>query len=153
MNYITHLIECSCILPLYSKSEKPIYHKFPVFSTLNEKEELEEKYVACNNCDVIHKVTDFCSSEVMTDTSNYRGLVTTKEDLEHSLNDKIISVLIKNDCEVDVWEKLDFLFENNISDHVVISKKYEESSVICQIIYIESDGSYKIKREIFQRNL
>lgn len=153
MNYITHLIECSCILPLYSKSEKPIYHKFPVFSTLNEKEELEEKYVACNNCDVIHKVTDFCSSEVMTDTSNYRGLVTTKEDLEHSLNDKIISVLIKNDCEVDVWEKLDFLFENNISDHVVISKKYEESSIICQIIYIESDGSYKIKREIFQRNL
>lgn len=153
MNYITHLIECSCILPLYSKSEKPIYHKFPVFSTLNEKEELEEKYVACNNCDVIHKVTDFCSSEVMTDTSNYRGLVTTKEDLEHSLNDKIISILIKNDCEVDVWEKLDFLFENNISDHVVISKKYEESSVICQIIYIESDGSYKIKREIFQRNL
>lgn len=152
MDYVTHLIECSCILPLYSKSEKPVYHKFSVFSTISD-DKVEEKYVACNNCDVIHKITDFCSSEIISDTSNYRGMVTTKEDLEHSLDNKLISLLVKNDCDIDVWEKVDYLLENKIDDYVVISRSAEKDNVICQIIYFEKDGSYKLKREIFQRNL
>ena len=67
MSGFKHLIQCHCILPQYRKLDNPIFHKFVVFSKFGDDEDVIPKIVKCNNCDVAHKVTDFCKSEIMLD--------------------------------------------------------------------------------------
>ena len=40
-DYIKHLIDCHCILSIYKNRTKPVYHKFPVFSKLDNNEIIE----------------------------------------------------------------------------------------------------------------
>ena len=81
-NYIKHLIECQCTLPIFKNKTKPVYHKIPVFSKLNEEDNLEEKYVICDNCDIVHKVEEVFKSEIKWGVEGLESLVTTKEDIK-----------------------------------------------------------------------
>ena len=73
-NYFRHLIECQCILPIYKNKTKPLYHKFKVFSVI-EDDQIEEKYVMCNNCKILHRVTEFNKSEIMWGVEEEKSMV------------------------------------------------------------------------------
>ena len=84
MNYVKHLIECQCTLSIFKNKTRPIYHKFPVFSKLvNDK--CEEKYVMCENCNIIHRVTEVLKSEIKWGNESLSALVTTKDDIKFNL--------------------------------------------------------------------
>ena len=59
---VRHLIECHCTLPQYRNANPPVYHKFVVFSVLDE-DAIQKKLVQCNNCGIIHKVVDLCKKK------------------------------------------------------------------------------------------
>ena len=61
--YVKHLVECHCVLPQYRNRQELVYHKFTVFSLL-EDDSVVEKLVRCNNCDAVHRVFDVCKSEI-----------------------------------------------------------------------------------------
>ena len=44
---IKHLIECNCVLPQYQNTKKPIFHKFTVFSIIDEDNQIQDKNVIC----------------------------------------------------------------------------------------------------------
>ena len=94
-DYICHTLECQCILPIYNKIEKPVFHQFVVFSKFNNID-LEEKYVECNNCGVIHQVTSCNKSNIISDTTNYKSLVVNKEDLSSNKESIEFDERIKN---------------------------------------------------------
>ena len=71
-DYTKHLIECQCTLKIFENKTKPLYHKFVVFSLL-EDENIEEKYVTCNNCDIVHRVYDICKSEIKWGKEGYKS--------------------------------------------------------------------------------
>ena len=149
---VCHLIECNCILPLYAKVERPVFHKFVVFSVILD-EEFVEKYVECNNCSAIHHVTNINTNTVMSDTSKYKALVCTKDDMKYALSSDILDFLTKNDCETYIWEKVSFLLENKIADSIIYNKQHIDNNVICNTLFLEEDGSFKIKKEKFQRDV
>ena len=60
---VRHLIECHCILPQFRNRQTPVYHKFIVFSTVDD-DKVNKKLVQCNNCGILHKVVDLCKSEI-----------------------------------------------------------------------------------------
>ena len=88
---IRHLIQCHCVLPQYRKRKDPVFHKFLVFSTL-ENDEVEEKLAQCPNCDVIHRVFDLCKSEVYSGKDQSLA-VSTIEDIKISLPSRINELL------------------------------------------------------------
>ena len=61
-----HLIQCHCVLPQYRKMDEPIFHKFVVYSKFNEDGKVKNKLARCNNCDAVHRIIDFCRSEIVT---------------------------------------------------------------------------------------
>ena len=153
INHVSHLLECQCILPVYNKVEKPIYHSFVVFSLIKE-DFLEEKYVECNNCGVIHKVTGINKSTILTDTTNYKHLVVNKEDLTYNLPSKYLDFLTsKNIDEIYIWEKINYLLENNIKEEVIFNRTKAENYMICEIISVLDKNNFKIKKEKFQRDI
>ena len=153
MNYINHVVDCQCILQIYSKVEKPIYHKFVVFSTITE-DNFDIKYVECNNCGLIHEVYDVGKSNLKSDGDKYKALVTTKEDLQYNLPEKYVNFLVKNKVEETyIWENINYLLENNIAGNIIYNKETIDNKVICSFISINEDNTFKIYKETFQRDL
>lgn len=153
MNYIKHVIDCQCVLQIYSKVEKPIYHKFVVFSTYTDNE-FDIKYVECNNCGIIHEVYNVGKSNIKTDGDKYKALVTSKEDLQYNLPDRFVNFLAQNKVEETyLWENINYLLENKLSGNVIYNKEKIDNNVICSFININEDGSFKISKETFQRDI
>ena len=78
MKGLKHLIECHCVLPQFRKRENPPYHKFVVFSLIDDSDTAIPKHARCNNCGVIHNVIDICKSEILP--GQEVGAVMTKKD-------------------------------------------------------------------------
>lgn len=153
--YIRHLIECQCILKIYEKRTKPVYHKFPVFSTFNKEGEVEEKYVSCNNCNSIHRVYDVFKSEIMWGQDGIQGLVNSIEDIRFNLDslgkEKLVEILTINKIEdISIWEQVEYLIENNLSDKIILEKNEIKDNIVLKILYVDKD-IHKIKKESFQR--
>lgn len=155
-SYIKHLIECQCILKIFENTTKPLYHKFVVFS-LTDNETVKEKYVTCNNCDIVHRVYDICKSEIKWGKEGYKSLIYTKEDISFNLanngKQNISDLLTINDVDIPDWELVDYLIEKNLEGHVVLSKKEIDNDVNYKILYLLKDGKIKIKNELEQRYL
>ena len=154
-SYTKHLIECHCILKIFENKTKPLYHKFPVFSLIDENDVIEEKYVMCNNCDIIHRVYDICKSEIKWGKEGYKSLVCTKEDirfnLENNGNEKIVELLEINQVDISDWELIDYLIEDNLEGHIILGKKEMDDNVNYKVLYILKEGKIKIKNELDQR--
>tara|TARA_B100000902_G_C27088577_1_gene802623 strand:- start:262 stop:735 length:474 start_codon:yes stop_codon:yes gene_type:complete len=154
-DYIKHLIDCHCILSIYKNRTKPVYHKFVVFSELKE-DIVKEKYVLCNNCDIVHKVIDVNKSEIKWGNEGYRSLVTTIEDIKFNLEsqglDRLVTILEVNNIDLSDWEYIEYLLENNLEGKVVLDKKEIENSINYKYIEVKN-GKYKIKNDIVQRYL
>ena len=154
-DYIKHLIDCHCILSIYKNRTKPIYHKFAVFSEL-EEDNIKEKYVLCNNCDIVHKIVDINKSEIKWGNEGFRSLVTTKEDIKFNLESQglnnLVTILEVNNIDISDWEFVEYLLENNLEGKIVLDKKEIENSINYKYLDIKN-GKYKIKNDIVQRYL
>ena len=124
MKGVKHLIQCHCILPQYRKMEDPVFHKFVVFSILNEEDEVQPKFAECNNCGVTHKVYDICKSEIV---HNAEGLsaIANKVDIGMGLPKNISSILETYKCDISIWENIKFLYDNEIWNESVVMTKDE----------------------------
>ena len=154
-DYIKHLIDCHCTLSIYKNRTKPVYHKFPVFSII-EDDQIKEKYVLCNNCDIVHRVYETNKSEIKWGNESYNSLVTTKEDIKFNLEslgmERLVSILEINNVDISDWELIDYLIENNLQGKVVIDKKEIDNSINYKYLEIKN-GNFKIKNDIVQRYL
>lgn len=153
-NFTRHLLECQCVLSIYKNNTVPVYHKFPVFSKINDNNEIETKYVLCNNCDSLHEVQDICKSEIKWGKDAFIALVNTKDDIKFNLTsqgkENVVEILEKNNCDISVWELVEHIIENNLEESVVLEKKEIDNNIVYSCLYIKQ-GSIKIKKEIVQR--
>lgn len=153
-SYIRHLVECQCILKIFEKETKPIYHKFPVFSIV-ENDIVVEKYVKCNNCNAIHYVTEPSISEIMWGKDSLKGLVTEIDDIMSNLNtsgfENLSSTLVTHKVlDVSLWELVEFLLEEKLEGFITLEKNELKDNVVLKNLYIK-DGKFKIKNESYQR--
>ena len=154
LKFTRHLIECHCILKIFQKKTKPLYHKFPVFSLIDENDVIQNKYVSCNNCSAIHEINDLCKSEIKWGSDAYSGLVITKEDVKFNLESKnlnnVIEILETNDCDISTWELVEHCLDNKIDHSIVLSKQDIHDNTVYNCLNIKN-GLVKIKKEISQR--
>lgn len=156
MSYIKHLVECQCTLRLFKNRSKQIYHKFAVFSLLEEDDSIKEKYVNCNNCDIVHRVYEVNKSEIKWGNEGLKSLVTTKDDIKFNLEsngfENLVNILELNKLDISDWEYVDYLLENNIEGHLVMEKTEMDNNISFKVLHIKNN-KYKIKTELVQRYL
>lgn len=156
-DYVKHLIECQCVLSIFKNKSKPVYHKIPVFSKVDDVGNVEEKYIACNNCGIIHRVHEVFKSEVKWGQEDVKSLITSKDDIKFNLEaqgfEKIVLLLEKSDLDISDWEMTEYLLENNVSGHIVLERKESDNNIVLKVLNINEDNSFKLKKEIMQRYL
>lgn len=157
MNYIKHLIECQCTLSIFKNKTQPVYHKIPVFSLMNEEGDLEEKYIICNNCGIVHRVYEACQSEIKWGQEDVKSLVTSIEDIKFNLigqgHDRLVNIMEQNNLDVADWELLEYSIDNCIDCSIVLNRNESDNNVVLRLLQVSSDGKFKIKKEIIQRYL
>ena len=150
MRGVKHLVQCHCILPQYRRSPEPIFHKFTVFSIIDDEDTVIEKLSQCNNCGVIHKIVDICKSEIVNNFEDSSTLLSI-EDIKYSIPDNISSILESHECDIATWEQVSFLVENNILDqHVSISRETIGESRQIKILKLLGGSRVKIETQILE---
>ena len=143
---IKHLIQCHCVLPQYRSTNPPIFHKFIAFSTV-EDDQVREKVVQCNNCGVLHRITDHCRSEIIHGKEE-SGRVRTIEDVELGLPERLSAYLKSQNIDIATWEQIEWLLENNQETEVVIRRDEQANRTNLKILMIKKDGSFRTRNEI-----
>jgi len=154
--YLKHLVECQCILQIYKKSTVPVYHKFQVFSEVDTSGNIVEKYVACNNCEIIHFVKEACKSEILWGKEGLKSYVTSKEDIKFNLLNEnlqsIVELLEKSNCDISTWEQVQFVFENKINNDAIVFEKETINDNISYKYLLYEDEKFKIKKSLEKRH-
>lgn len=120
--YIKHLIECKCILKIFEGRNPPIFHKFVVFSELRENSgDVVPSYAMCNNCGVVHYVTEVGTSTVLA-KEEMRTLPSIEE-IELELPVKVTTLLKKNDCDLHVWQEAKHILERKLWGKFILLSK------------------------------
>jgi hypothetical protein len=147
---VKHLIECHCILPQFSGLEKQIYHKFVVFSIIDDDNKVAPTFVKCNNCDVVHKIYDIKRSEICLGDDRLQSLKTV-EDVKLSIPDALVKALENYNAELPTWEQVEYILDNKKFDEIVIlSQEQSDGSVRGKKLEILSETRFKITQFIHQ---
>ena len=148
MKGIRHLIQCHCVLPQYRKSKDPIFHKFVTFSIIDDEDDLVPKFCECNNCGVIHNITDFCKSEIVHSVEDVKSIVKI-DDIIPTLPVDIVSILSTHKCDISIWENIKFIFDNDMwGESIIIARDQVSDSVQIKVLTIKSENRIKIDSHI-----
>lgn len=112
-----HIIKCRCILPQYRSMTNPPNHHFVVFSVI-EDDSIIPKTVQCNNCGIVHRVTELCKSTIINGKEDLKSLITV-DLIRAQLPQQLAAVLDAENCDLPVWEHCKFVIDNSVWDSVI----------------------------------
>lgn len=145
MKGIKHLIQCHCILPQYKKRKDPVFHKFPVFSVIDESDTVILKYAECNNCGAAHKVYDICKSEIMTGRDEVRTKLSV-DDFKFSLPSELFELLCQYEKELPDFELAQFIIDHkDWNRQIVLSREEMDDHTQGKIIRFLEEGKFRIE--------
>jgi len=140
-----HLIKCRCVLPQFKTSTNPEskQHKFVVFSEVND-DVVKQKFSQCNNCGLIHKVTDICTSEIMSG-KEFMSSIMTIEDIKPGMNSSLVSILERYQCDLPTWEQVQYTIENKRwGDFIILTSDIEDDTKTVKYVRILGETLFKV---------
>ena len=144
-----HLIKCRCVLPQYKGKIDPPVHHFVVFSIIDDDDRVKVKYAQCNNCGIIHKITDICKSDVQVGKEAMTSIISI-DDIKTFLPSNLVDILERNNADLSTWENASFILENKQWGNIIVLTQEEESGTRQgKYVRIMSDTFFKI--ETFSR--
>ena len=143
-----HLIQCHCILPTLRKAPVPVYHSFVVFSVIDDEGNIVSKDAECNNCSVIHRVVDFCKSEITTKEKS--SSIITMKDISMMISKELTNVLTSYDCDIATWEQAYFITSHKKwGEKITLTKELNDGLTKGKLLTFEKPNKFKI--EPFER--
>lgn len=138
-----HLITCRCVLPQFKRAPDPPQHQFVVFSIVNDDDTIQPKFAQCNNCGIIHKVTEINRSEVVSRES--MSSIKTSSDIKLGLPSNLVGLLEANDAELHTWEHAQFIIENKLwGDFIVLTTEVEDGLREGKYVRILGENMFKV---------
>lgn len=141
---LKHLITCRCVLPQFKRMPDAPQHQFVVFSAIEDDGNFRTRFAQCNNCGIIHKVTDYCRSEVVSRES--MGALTTIDDVKVGLPPQLAALLEANQADLATWEMAQFILENKQwGNFVVLTTDEEDGMRQGKYVRIMSETMFKVE--------
>jgi len=140
-----HLIKCRCVLPQFKNSPDPEkkQHRFTAFSEIID-DVAKQKFAQCNNCGLIHKVIDICTSEIMSGKESM-GSILTIDDIKPGLHPSMVSILERYNCDLPTWEQAKYIMENKKWGEVIIlTNDLEEDTKVIKYIRVLGETLFKV---------
>lgn len=140
--YVKHIVECNCVLPQFQNRHPVIFHKFVVFSVIEEDKFLPS-FAQCNNCSGVHHVTEVNESRLVA-KENTRNLP-DEEEIKASLSTRLVGLIEKYKPELPTLQEIAFIFQEEMwGSIVVLSKEKEGNTVFGKTLMIAGPELFKI---------
>ena len=153
MRGVKQLIQCHCMLPQFRHMKNPVFHKFTVFSVIDDSDTVVEKFSICNNCAALHSVVGICKSEIVVGADD-RNITRTIEDVRLGISENLSSVLETYNCDISTWENVEFIIDNELwGEDVVISRESIDDITHVKILNILSETRLKVNSHIIKDTL
>ena len=153
MKGLKHLIQCHCVLPQYRGKPEPLFHKFAVFSAIDQEGTTIPKFSQCNNCGAIHKVIDICKSEIVHGVDESAAILTIT-DIKTSIPTSISKIIESHNCSYATWEHVKFIIDNCLwEETVVLSRETIGDASHIKILKIKDQNNYKIETQLRQEEI
>lgn len=144
MKGIKHLIQCHCILPQFRNAKEPVFHKFVVFSMIDDSDTVGVKYANCNNCGAVHKVYDICKSEIVTGKED--TVILSKNDFKYSMSSELFELLAQYNKDLCDYEYAQYIVDNEMWDEtLVLSREELDDHVQGKILRFMSNNKFRIE--------
>lgn len=144
-----HLVRCRCVMPQFKNLPEPPQHQFVVFSVIQDNDRVIPKFAQCNNCGVIHKVTDLCKSEIIFNKEE-SGSIMKIEDIKLGLPQNLANILETNSADLATWELANFIYENKKWGELVVLAADTDSGTR-HGKYVQIIGENLFKVNVFSR--
>lgn len=119
------MITCRCVLPQFKRTKDAPLHQFVVFSTEDDEGNFCVRFAQCNNCGIVHKVIDYCRSEICAKEA--MASIPTIDDIKLALSPRLAEILDANNVDLATWEKAKFIIENKRwGDFVVLASDVDD---------------------------
>lgn len=139
-----HLIKCRCVLPHLRGLPQPPQHQFVVFSILEDDVPIL-KYAQCNNCGILHKVTDICKSEILAGKEHMSSIMTI-DDIKQNLPKNLVDILERHNAELPSWEHAAFVLENKQwGNFVILTQEKEDGAIHGKYVRLLGETFFKIE--------
>lgn len=133
-----HLVACRCILHQFKNSKNPPQHHFVVFSLLDDNDNVVSKYVQCNNCGIVHRVSELCKSQIVGSKEDLKHQMSLEE-IKKSLGQQLSEYLDSNEADRATYEMCKFVVDNERwGERVVVSSERIEQERHGKVIRIMS---------------
>ena len=154
MQGVKHLIQCHCVLPQFRGADPPIFHRFIVFSVIDDGDAVVEKVVKCPNCDALHRVTEVGRSEIVHGKDGSSAAVDI-EDIKCQLPTSLSAVLDRHKVDESTYEQALFYVNTyNTSDPIVLTReRLDDGSVTVKSLWLRPDRSFRIESNIRQEEV
>ena len=137
-------MQCHCVLPTLRKLPNPPYHSFVVFSVLDDGGNVIPKDAECNNCGIIHRITDLCKSEISSKESS--SAIITEADIALMIPSQLSDLLKNYQCDIATWELVHFAYaEQKWGTRVVLKRETDGGSVKGKAMLLEGPSKFKIE--------
>lgn len=145
MQGVKHLIQCHCVLPQYKNAAEPIFHKFVVFSIIDDSDTVQPKFAQCNNCGIVHKVVDICKSE-LTAREEAKALPNI-EDIKFSISPELVRVLESYQCDLATWEQAEWITLTKSWDQwiMLVREESDDDEIHGKRLIFLDDGKFRIE--------
>jgi hypothetical protein len=127
----------------------PPLHRFVVFSVIDPVGAVELRFAQCNNCGIIHRVTDLTKSEIVRGKESSHAIPSI-DDIRSSLPAELSAILDRASVDLATWEAVRFSFdEQRWGDAIVLASDVAEGSR--QGKYVRLLGPTLFKVDTFTR--
>ena len=111
---------------------------------IDENDQLVPSYAQCPNCNAIHKIVEvFLSKTLPRETI---AALPKKQEIKLSIPEEISNILETYNCDISVWQEVEFIFANQQWGKMVILKKdQEEDCVSGKLLLIIGEKLFKIE--------
>lgn len=141
-DYVKHLVRCKCILQQYRKLPDPPFHKFIVFSELDDQAMVIPSFAQCPNCGVVHKVKEVGVSEVLRKED--LPTLLKSDELLGSLPEKLQKDLTGYNLELYQLQEINWVFDNKAwGRSVVLQKDTSDGLTAGKYLQIIGDNMWK----------
>ena len=144
-----HLVRCRCVLSQFKGKKDAPPHHCVVFSVIGADDKAVVKHAQCNNCGLIHRVTDICTSEILAGKESMSSIVNIA-DVKMSLPKNLVDILDRNSAGLPEFEQAQFVLENKLwGSHVVLTQEDEAGTKHGKYVRILGESLFKV--ETFSR--
>lgn len=120
-----------------------------MFSSVDDSDNVIPSYAQCDNCGVVHKITEVCGSEILHGSEDLK--LQTIDDIKLGLSDKLNNLLDANNSPLPAWQHAAFVLENKKWGEIVVLSTEQAGDIrTVKYVIIIGETLFKVDTHVSQ---